>query len=456
MASGYPAAARGPGGSPSSPAAPKLEHPLVFKVMRLARPSFEETLPVGWEPNEFPGDLPPNVPEPPPALFQAGTAPSWQPGMLSPAQEVPTDPQDGFGVAEMIQLPFSFGTIYIGETFSSYISVSNISNDVLYRVNIKIEMQSQTSRTVLREGLTEPQGPYAPGRSSDYIVHHELKEGGQHILVCTATYSSAEHTTPQFLRQFFKFQALSPLGLVCRARQLHEAVYAEASVSNTTQAPILLSAVRLDPAPGYALGAPDAFNAPERAGSEASALKPGEQKQYVFVLVRAAPASPLQAGRAEGSLVGRLAVHWRSKFGELGRLANVPVHFKQPPPAEVEVKLASVPPASAPATPSPSRCGGLSAQSVGPIAPGAAALVAVGLFAAAEGLHRLPPSASSSRGPGRRGRLLFDHLGHVLVEPPDAEGAAPARPRPAHAPRPAPRPPPALAPSTPAPPRTPS
>ena len=72
--------------------------------MRLCKPSFHTSLPVPF----------------PPAKSTSG------------------DPNPGVAITSMLALPQSFGDIFLGETFSCYISLCNISPIELAHVGLKV------------------------------------------------------------------------------------------------------------------------------------------------------------------------------------------------------------------------------------------------------------------------------------------------------------------------------
>lgn len=104
----------------------------------------------------------------------------------------------------MLALPSSFGVIYLGETFSAVLSLSNdlppstpAPESVAHAVSLAIEMhtgltpQGPTAKHLLArvEAQTED-GSLAPGQSIETMAIHELKELGAHALVCTVTYGA--------------------------------------------------------------------------------------------------------------------------------------------------------------------------------------------------------------------------------------------------------------------------
>ncbi|XP_020862944.1 trafficking protein particle complex subunit 13 isoform X7 [Phascolarctos cinereus] len=96
---------------------PKQEHLLALKVMRLTKPTLFTNIPVTCEDRDLPGDL-----------FN---------------QLMKDDPSTVNGaetlmLGEMLTLPQNFGNIFLGETFSSYISVHNDSNQIVKDILVKV------------------------------------------------------------------------------------------------------------------------------------------------------------------------------------------------------------------------------------------------------------------------------------------------------------------------------
>ena len=84
-------------------------------------------------------------------------------------------------------------------------------------VQFKVEMQTVTAKVILYE--MDSSGNHLPaGDTVEHIVHHEIKELGQHVLACTVTYrlppnsrsihgASDDTSDPslQTFRKFYKF-----------------------------------------------------------------------------------------------------------------------------------------------------------------------------------------------------------------------------------------------------------
>jgi len=119
--------------------------------------------------------------------------------------------------SELLTLPSSFGSIQLGETFSSCLCVNNEKQVEIEVTQFKVEMQTVTAKAILYE--MDGSGNYlAAGDTLEHIVHHEIKELGQHVLACTITYrlppnsrsiqdASEDMNDPslQTFRKFYKF-----------------------------------------------------------------------------------------------------------------------------------------------------------------------------------------------------------------------------------------------------------
>jgi hypothetical protein len=136
-------------------------------------------------------------------------------------------------IGQTLVLPQSFGNIYLGETFCSYVCLHNDSTDTCQRVSLKCDLQTTTQRISLYPGPTEPpfSDYFLSGSSINHVLNHEVsklhmifpqnsffphyysfqvKELGTHILVCEVTYA-APHREKLNFRKFFKFQVMKPL-----------------------------------------------------------------------------------------------------------------------------------------------------------------------------------------------------------------------------------------------------
>lgn len=103
---------------------------------------------------------------------------------------------------QFMLLPQSFGNIYLGETFSSYICVHNCTSHTVEGVTVKADLQSNNTRINLpmHENKAKP-AALGPDETLDDVIRYEVKEIGTHMLVYSK--SSAEHGFLMFKFMFF-------------------------------------------------------------------------------------------------------------------------------------------------------------------------------------------------------------------------------------------------------------
>jgi hypothetical protein len=118
----------------------------------------------------------------------------------------------------MLTLPSSFGAIQLGETFSSCLAVSNEAGEEIFEVRLAVEIQTATTKVSLADLSAGSDGVLGGGNTLEAIVHHEIKELGQHVLACTVQYrlpagarrparaeESEKDPSMQLFRKFYKF-----------------------------------------------------------------------------------------------------------------------------------------------------------------------------------------------------------------------------------------------------------
>jgi hypothetical protein len=129
----------------------------------------------------------------------------------------PTPSNSKVAVSDLVTLPQSFGSIFLGETFTSYVIAHNESGEKVTNVVVKAELQMKAadkSRTmVLLSDADKPAtAELEPGASVDDIVSHEVKQLGVHILVCSVWYNVTGDER-KFFRKFFRFEVEKPLDI---------------------------------------------------------------------------------------------------------------------------------------------------------------------------------------------------------------------------------------------------
>ncbi|KAF9070393.1 hypothetical protein BDP27DRAFT_1323979 [Rhodocollybia butyracea] len=330
-------------------------HLLSLKVMRVSRPALASA----WQP--FYSSSP---------SFSAHSTQS----ILSlqgntPLPGHPKTLRDLTQASELLTLPSSFGSIQLGETFSSCLSVNNEATTEIGMVSLKVEMQTVSSKLVLAD-IGGQDTKLSPGDTLENVVHHEIKELGQHVLACTVSYhfppssrgipASEETSDPNLLtfRKFYKFVVTNPLSVKTKVHAPkspsalmvpaeRDKVFLEVHIQNLTPEPIWFEQMRFEAVEGW--DARDA-NVIDVEGEQQSLytgstalMQPQDMRQYIYILSpKSTSLEPVV--HVPGTIVplGRIDISWRSSYGEPGRLLTSMLTRRIPlPPQPPQTQPAS-------------------------------------------------------------------------------------------------------------------
>uniref|UniRef100_A0A6I8NPE6 Trafficking protein particle complex subunit 13 n=1 Tax=Ornithorhynchus anatinus TaxID=9258 RepID=A0A6I8NPE6_ORNAN len=286
---------------------PKQEHLLALKVMRLTKPTLFTNIPVTCEDKDLPGDLFDRLMRDDPSTV-AGA-------------EILT-------LGEMLTLPQNFGNIFLGETFSSYISVHNDSSQMVKDILVKADLQTSSQRLNL-SASSSAVAELRPDCCIDDVIHHEVKEIGTHILVCAVSYTT-QSGEKMYFRKFFKFQVLKPLDVKTKfynaesdLSSVTDEVFLEAQIQNITTSPMFMEKVSLEPSVMYNVTELNAASFGGRGVSTFGArtyLQPSDTRQYLYCL-KPKQEFAEKAGVIKGvTVIGKLDIVWKTNLGERGRL----------------------------------------------------------------------------------------------------------------------------------------
>jgi hypothetical protein len=309
-----------------------------------------------------------------------------------------------FGVSELLTMPASFGNIYLGETFTSYICANNESAHPVRDVILKAELQTSTLRFALSDTLANqrraptdsPSSTSSPpasgghiqllesGKTNEMIVSHEIKELGIHILVCSIQYTTLDGQQKSF-RKFYKFQVLNPLSVKTKVNHstssstvppqdpnnqqsgttaLHVSnggrVLLEAMVQNVSGVTMWMERMRFEVADAFTVqdlnvvideqgsNRQDDDKAADKS-TETGAVSifgqhdyfaPNDVRQYLYVLT---PKPGKELFAKTTNVLGKMDILWRSQFGETGRLQTSQLTRKSAPLDEIAVQVVKVP-----------------------------------------------------------------------------------------------------------------
>ncbi|OWZ10994.1 hypothetical protein PHMEG_00016046 [Phytophthora megakarya] len=314
------------GGAPPSPSPPPPSVQPTLKVMRLYKPK----------------------------LYVQGASGG---SMLPTSVAETTATQHEFALSSMLILPDSFGEIFLGNTFSSYISVINPYSCEVRDVGLSANIQCANDRVELhdnryaRTGKMPPPNPVAvlpAGSSLDMVVDYPLNQVGNHVLRVGVAYVDPITGENKSLRKFYRFAVQNPLVITFKqnsapAQQQQGEAIVEAQIRNASKLPLFVDSIKFLPLAPFTSEEMVVNVARKKEGEHASMqdllslnngsltlVYPQEELQRVF-RVSYHPASDPALLTTQGSQnLGRLHVGWKTSMGEAGSVQSQPVMRKVP------------------------------------------------------------------------------------------------------------------------------
>ncbi|KAG4078642.1 hypothetical protein HA402_015232 [Bradysia odoriphaga] len=278
----------------------KKDYLLALKVMRLTRPTLINPTVVTSEKTDLPSNLFTKI------LENDITA---------------VNGTETIAAGQFMLLPQSFGNIYLGETFSSYICVHNCTPNPVQSVSVKADLQSDKNRINLPIHASKSTSvTLNPDETLDDVIHHEVKEIGIHILVCEVHYTTPAGFQESF-RKFFKFQVLKPLDVKTKFYNAEtDEVYLEAQIQNITAGPICLESVELESSESYTVHSLNTLPNGESVFKSRNMLEPNNSCQFLYCIKPIPSLANDPRALKQANNIGKLDIIWRSNLGERGRL----------------------------------------------------------------------------------------------------------------------------------------
>ncbi|XP_053972328.1 trafficking protein particle complex subunit 13 isoform X2 [Hylaeus anthracinus] len=304
-------------------AKPKGEHLLALKVMRLTRPTLANPVVVTCDSTDLPGNTLNNE------LKNDCTA---------------LQGMETLAVGQFMVLPQSFGNIYLGEIFSSYLCVHNGSNQLVKNVTVKADLQTST-QIISLSGNSGGMKDLAPDSTVDEVIHHEVKEIGTHILVCEVTYTSSNiGATSESFRKYYRLQVVKPLDVKTKFYNAEsDEVYLEAQIQNLTAGPICLEKVSLESSHLFSVSTLNTNKKGESIYGSVNVLDTDCSRQYLYCLKPQLTLLKDLKMMHNATNIGKLDIVWRSNLGERGRLQTSQLQRMAPEYGDLRVTMKDIP-----------------------------------------------------------------------------------------------------------------
>ncbi|KAK2600160.1 hypothetical protein QQS21_005105 [Conoideocrella luteorostrata] len=290
----------------------KEPHSISVKVLRLSRPSLVHQYPAA---------------KPVLALSPGSSSTADSPASLSyQSQSSHSSNPSPFLLSPILNLPVSFGSAYVGETFSCTLCANNDlppdSSKAIRDVRIEAEMKTPGLGPAHKLDLEPNKGTdLQVGETLQKVVSFDLKEEGNHVLAVTVSYYEATDTSGR-TRTFRKlYQFICKASLIVRTKVgllsngqgndgRRRSWVLEAQLENCSEDAMQLEKVAMEVEKGLTYQDCNW----EVNGGEKPVLHPGEVEQVCFVV---AEREAMSDGLGDGN-GGILAVDGRITFGVLG------------------------------------------------------------------------------------------------------------------------------------------
>lgn len=296
------------------------------------------------------------------------------------------------GPAGTLLLPSGLGKIYIGQTFSCYISVCNNGLcDAIHNVAIRAELEAGGTRHVLpdrREKDRQQQKVGGVGESSDVeaepangfkevarpgdtialVIDKELVNIGMHTLRVSVEFDSQSSPgSKRSIRKHYKFSVEKPISFSCLFSKVHtgteedalgaKKLLAQVTIKNLTDRDLLLPHLSLlpmlsgiqcrslklhedeDELQQLPLDSPSGKVRSTRKIPVPRLIPPGGTHNELYEVEVVTPTDEAGAATAvtqiePGASVARMFTRWRTDFAEQGRLQSQPLIWRPERPMQ--------------------------------------------------------------------------------------------------------------------------
>ena len=299
----------------------KDPHSVTLKVLRLSRPSLTQNFPVPLPSQD--SDLNP----------KAGLD----------VREGESD--DQFSLGPLLTLPPTFGTAYVGETFSTTLCVNNeLEEETDKQVSsIKIAAEMRAPSGVIPLDLipkdVTSHDQVKPEASLQRIVKFDIREEGPHTLAVTVTYSettiskgqSASGGRSRSFSKLYQFAARPCLTVRTKISPFpHDdpldikQLALEAQLDNVGDVVVTLNSVTFKPKAAFNSTSLnwDAVQDTSNGGRNCPILNPRDVMQVAF-MIELKDNGPARELTRDGRIVlGQLSIQWRTAMGDTGFLST--------------------------------------------------------------------------------------------------------------------------------------
>ena len=251
---------------------------------------------------------------------------------------------DQFSLGAALTLPPTFGTAYVGETFSTTICVNNeLPQDAdrqVSSIRIGAEMRAPSGvipLDMIPKDVSSSHNHVKPRTSLQKIVKFDLREEGSHTLAVNISYSettiSKDHSASggksRSFSKLYQFAARPCLTVRTKISPFpHDdpldikQLALEAQLDNVGEAIVTLTAVHFTPKPAFKSTSLnwDAVQDGPNEERNGPTLSPRDVMQVAFLIEVKEGGPARELTRDERMVLGQLSIQWRTAMGEPGFL----------------------------------------------------------------------------------------------------------------------------------------
>lgn len=248
-----------------------------------------------------------------------------------------------FILTPLLNLPESFQTAYVGETFSCTLSANNElplgeTTRGISGVRVEAEIISPSTPSGTKLDLEIPKAenettnpiPFQPGQSLQRILRLALQEEGEHTLAVTVTYTEtalnvggrAAGGRVRTFRKLYQFNASNLVSVRTKAGDLNEGRYAlEAQLENIGERAVVLESVKMNPMSPFKSYSMN-WDMENQKATRAPILNPRDIVQMAFLIEGDAIKSEEAKKENERVILGQLSIQWRGSMGDFGSIST--------------------------------------------------------------------------------------------------------------------------------------
>ncbi|KAK3171138.1 hypothetical protein OEA41_003222 [Lepraria neglecta] len=282
--------------------------------------------------HQFPLPLPPKSSA---SYINPGTALDHKPG----------ENDDEFIFDPVLTLPPSFGSAYVGETFSCTLCANNElladADRLVSSVKIEAEMQAPSGTNPLQLMQADDDSPnpqVKPGESLQKIVQFDLREEGSHTLAVNLSYSETTISKDQAassgrvrtFRKLYQFVARSCLSVRTKVSSAPSAdsedrqkYIIEVQLENMADGTITLKTVTFNTKPTFKSTSLnwDAVQS-DMQHTSSPVMAPRDVIQIAFLVDQRTDGPDKEVTKDGRIILGQLSIQWRTEMGDSGFLST--------------------------------------------------------------------------------------------------------------------------------------